>query len=82
MTEELQKLTNKNDYLKEEEWIGNATICLHEFENKILDKMKNFGWDGDEDVNKSRWTITGALFYSIIVITTIGECFGFIYILL
>lgn len=38
--------------------------------------MKLQGWDGNEDANKIQWTRTGALFYSIIVITTIGK-FGF-----
>lgn len=53
--------------------MGNATIYLHLFENQILEKMKIHGWDGDEDTTKLRWTTTGALFYSIIVITTIGK---------
>lgn len=35
--------------------------------------MKLKGWDGDEDTNKIQWSFSGALFYSIIVITTIGE---------
>lgn len=39
----------------------------------ILDEMKLNGWDGDENVDKLQWTFSGSLFYSIIVITTIGE---------
>lgn len=35
--------------------------------------MKEDGWDGYEDPNKLQWTLTGSLFYSIIVITTIGK---------
>jgi hypothetical protein len=36
--------------------------------------MKEDGWDGWEpEANKTQWTLTGSLFYSIIVITTIGE---------
>lgn len=34
--------------------------------------MKKEGWDGSEDLNNIQWTFAGALFYSIIVITTIG----------
>ena len=39
--------------------------------------MKKDGWDGNEDESSIQWTFSGALFYSIIVITTIGE-FGII----
>lgn len=36
--------------------------------------MKEDGWDGYEpEANKTQWTFTGSLFYSIIVITTIGK---------
>lgn len=35
--------------------------------------MKKDGWDGNENEDKIQWTFSGALFYSIIVITTIGE---------
>lgn len=37
--------------------------------------MKEHGWDGYEETNKTQWALTGSLFYSIIVITTIGEFF-------
>lgn len=47
---------------------------LKGFENQIINSMKINGWDGNEDTNKIQWTFSGALFYSIIVITTIGEC--------
>lgn len=36
--------------------------------------MNLHGWDGIEDPNRLQWTRMGALFYSIIVITTIGMC--------
>ncbi|KAH9633785.1 hypothetical protein HF086_005419 [Spodoptera exigua] len=44
-----------------------------DFENAILLEMKVRGWDGNESTDHIQWTFTGALFYSIIVITTIGE---------
>lgn len=78
MTKHLQNLTDTIDYLKEDEWIKNATTFLGDFEKTIILKMKTFGWDGDENVNNTRWTLTGSLFYSIIVITTIGECIVYI----
>lgn len=34
--------------------------------------MKKDGWDGSEEEDNIQWTFAGALFYSIIVITTIG----------
>lgn len=64
----------KVEYLKEDEWTGNATKKLIDFENKILEAMNIQGWDGIEDPNRLQWTRMGALFYSIIVITTIGKC--------
>lgn len=39
----------------------------------ILDAMKMDGWDGNEQMDQMQWTFAGSLFYSIIVITTIGE---------
>lgn len=42
------------------------------FEAELLDKMKKEGWDGSEELKNIQWTFAGALFYSIIVITTIG----------
>ena len=42
------------------------------FDREILNAMKVKGWDGIEDINTTQWTFSGALFYSIIVITTIG----------
>ncbi|XP_011262011.1 uncharacterized protein LOC105254800 isoform X2 [Camponotus floridanus] len=43
-----------------------------EFEDSLLKKMSKEGWDGSEEENNIQWTFAGALFYSIIVITTIG----------
>lgn len=64
----------KVDYLREDEWTANATKKLIDFENKILDTMTTLGWDGIENPDRLQWTRMGALFYSIIVITTIGMC--------
>jgi hypothetical protein len=43
------------------------------FEGKLVTAMKDDGWNGFEDENQTQWSLTGSLFYSIIVITTIGE---------
>ncbi|CAG9862142.1 unnamed protein product [Phyllotreta striolata] len=56
----------------EENYTRGALLYLKHFENSLLDKMNKDGWDGEEDPDKVQWTRTGSLFYSIIVITTIG----------
>ncbi|XP_023300927.2 uncharacterized protein LOC111683127 [Lucilia cuprina] len=53
-------------------WTNEVKDDLQLFEKQILTAIKTNGWDGDEDVTKSQWTFAGSLFYSIIVITTIG----------
>lgn len=67
----------KTEVLQEENFTGEVIIRLKEFESSLLKAMTKDGWDGDEDLDKVQWTFTGALFYSIIVITTIGN---FIYL--
>lgn len=52
-------------------------ILWQDFENAILLEMKVRGWDGSESTEHIQWTFTGALFYSIIVITTIGNLLDF-----
>ncbi|CAG9562495.1 unnamed protein product [Danaus chrysippus] len=47
-----------------------------DFENAILLEMKVRGWDGNESTEQIQWTFTGALFYSIIVITTIDTSYN------
>lgn len=59
--------------LKDDEWINKTIIKLKHFETDILNAIKLKGWDGNEDTGKMQWTFMGALFYSIIVITTIGN---------
>lgn len=63
----------KTIVLQEDNFTGEVIIRLKEFENSLLKAMTKDGWDGDEDMDKVQWTFTGALFYSIIVITTIGK---------
>lgn len=58
--------------LREDNFTNEVIVRLKEFESSLLKAMTKDGWDGDEDPEKVQWTFTGALFYSIIVITTIG----------
>lgn len=77
LTDYLWNYTQKQSVLNESQWLGNATRKLEEFESDIVRSMKILGWDGNEDQHKLRWTKIGSLFYSIIVITTIGRLSSF-----
>uniref|UniRef100_A0A182YRH6 Potassium channel domain-containing protein n=1 Tax=Anopheles stephensi TaxID=30069 RepID=A0A182YRH6_ANOST len=65
-------MTNDRPVLHQQNWTSAAIMHLQSFEKEILTAMKKDGWDGNEDVDQIQWTFFGALFYSIIVITTIG----------
>ncbi|XP_030755241.1 uncharacterized protein LOC115881747 isoform X2 [Sitophilus oryzae] len=68
----LWNFTHDMATLREENFTPVAVQYLKEFENSLLKAMAKDGWDGEEDANKVQWTRAGALFYSIVVITTIG----------
>ncbi|XP_044002701.1 uncharacterized protein LOC122848588 isoform X2 [Aphidius gifuensis] len=72
ITEKLWTKTKEFEILDDRFWINSTVEILREFETNLLRKMKKEGWDGSEDLNNIQWTFAGALFYSIIVITTIG----------
>lgn len=72
-------------YLRQENWTALAMREMMKFEQEILHAMSN-GWDGREpDICianngtfeckpvEPNWNTWGSLFYSIIVITTIGK---------
>ncbi|XP_037029867.1 uncharacterized protein LOC119069810 [Bradysia coprophila] len=73
LTERIWNMTYKDDgVLYEKNWTEAVEAELRNFENSILTLMKVQGWDGDESDQNTQWKFHGALFYSIIVITTIG----------
>ncbi|KAF5303268.1 hypothetical protein FQA39_LY10007 [Lamprigera yunnana] len=73
ITNHLWNLTKyKLYYLKREQFINITKSYLRDFEVAIFSAMSKDGWDGNERLNETQWTFEGALFYSIIVITTIG----------
>ncbi|KAI5633332.1 hypothetical protein NE865_13941 [Phthorimaea operculella] len=74
-TNSIWTMTNQRYVLMDTNWTKEAIYILKDFENAILLEMKVRGWDGNEDVERLQWTFTGALFYSIIVITTIVRYF-------
>uniref|UniRef100_A0A6E8VJV2 Potassium channel domain-containing protein n=1 Tax=Anopheles coluzzii TaxID=1518534 RepID=A0A6E8VJV2_ANOCL len=72
LTDAIWKMTNDRPVLHQQNWTSAAIMHLQSFEKEILTAMKKDGWDGNEDVDQIQWTFFGALFYSIIVITTIS----------
>ncbi|CAF4852823.1 unnamed protein product [Pieris macdunnoughi] len=71
-TYSIWQMTNRVSYLSQSNWTSDVLDMLKEFENAILLEMKVRGWDGSESPDRLQWTFTGALFYSIVVITTIA----------
>ena len=81
-------ITTSLEVLKEENWTGLVEAEMKRFEKEIIHAMKARGWDGSEDLTKqrwmatinpiykhkifTRWTFPGSLFYSIVLISTIG----------
>lgn len=59
-------------YLERGNFTNVTKLYLKDFEVALLNAMTKDGWDGNERPNEMQWTFEGALFYSIIVITTIG----------
>jgi hypothetical protein len=73
VTDDLWNITEKSPALKSENWTKLAVERLRKFEIELVNAMRKDGWDGNEDPNEVQWSFAGALFYSIILITTIGE---------
>ena len=44
----------------------------------VIKKTKSEGYNGGEDKDNVQWTFSGALLYSITVITTIGKFLSFL----
>lgn len=73
VSNKLWNMTKNVEVLRQENWTREVKEYLKAFETDLLSAMKKDGWDGTETDNVTQWTFTGALFYSIIVITTIGK---------
>ncbi|XP_047481462.1 uncharacterized protein LOC125033923 isoform X1 [Penaeus chinensis] len=72
VTDDLWVITDDMKVLNESMWAASVRERLKLFERSLISAIKNDGWDGSEDLNTQQWTFAGALFYSIILITTIG----------
>ena len=73
VTDKIWDLTREVLVLDQENWTSEVKLHLKSFETDLLMAIKRQGWDGTEEDQVTQWTFAGALFYSIIVITTIGE---------
>lgn len=73
VTSSIWSLTRDLKMLEKDNWTAMARGQLEEFEKQLIEAMKTKGWDGSEDDQHQQWTFAGALFYSIVVITTIGK---------
>lgn len=73
VTLDLWRYTKESLVLYQDNFTINVTARLEQFEKDLIFAIRCRGWDGEEGLDVMQWTFTGALFYSIIVITTIGE---------
>ena len=73
ITGDLWEMTEKMKLLNKTNWTMTVRDKLKNFEILIVTAMKKDGWDGSESLEKRNWTFSGSLFYSIVVITTIGK---------
>ncbi|KAL3252108.1 hypothetical protein MRX96_054921 [Rhipicephalus microplus] len=75
LADALWQLTSESRILDQTNWTGEAVARLRRFEVTLVQAVRKEGYDGKEDA-QLQWSFTGALLYSIIVITTIGEYLG------
>ena len=68
---QLWNVTEKYNLLHPRNWTEEVTRIVRTYQAAII-HAKEHGYDG-HDIPKSPWTFSGALLYSITVITTIGE---------
>jgi hypothetical protein len=69
----------KFNVLWRDKWTKAAGAVLREFEREVIRKAKTEGYDGGQDDNSNvQWSFSGALLYSVTVITTIGILYYYI----
>lgn len=57
--------------IEEYMWKNIVHIELTKFQNKIVEEVVRFGYEGEKNAT-NRWTFSGSFLYSLSVITTIG----------
>lgn len=70
---DLWLLTMKLNVLYPDNWTDATMHRLKQFENEIVEYVRREGYDGIEANIGAQWSFSGALLYSITVITTIGK---------
>ncbi|XP_076363491.1 potassium channel subfamily K member 18-like [Tachypleus tridentatus] len=71
VVEALWDITAESNVLHEINWTERAAATLRNFEVTLVRAVRKEGYDG-KDEPPLQWSFSGALLYSIIVITTIG----------
>ncbi|XP_013775219.1 TWiK family of potassium channels protein 7-like [Limulus polyphemus] len=70
---DLWRITNELNVLYEKNWTLAVDWRLTEFEQMVVNAVKNEGYDGrDMEATERQWSFSGALFYSLTVTTTVG----------
>ncbi|XP_013793352.1 uncharacterized protein LOC106477314 [Limulus polyphemus] len=72
VVEALWDITVESSVLHEINWTERAAATLRNFEVTLVRAVRKEGYDGKDDP-PLQWSFSGALLYSIIVITTIGK---------
>jgi len=70
IVKDLWKITEEYNTLHPTNWTDEVTQIMKDYQTFVVKEAKE-GYDGF-DIPKPKWTFTGALLYSITVITTIG----------
>lgn len=69
------RVAERLNVLYERNWTALVHEQLRRFETSVVAAAKVEGYDGKELLDSDRqWSFSGALLYSVTVITTIGAC--------
>ena len=74
MVAKMWTITEEFNTLHPQNWTAHVADIVKEYQARII-KEANKGYDG-ADIPNPKWSFTGALLYSITVITTIGNSIG------
>lgn len=69
----LWNVTENLNVLYEMNWTVEADAILANFTKHVFQASKRKGWDGTDREMELQWSFSGALLYSITVVTTIGN---------